>query len=131
MGLEQTVTVPAGAALPWGALAERLAARGYPVQVRMIDGLPAFPDELPPDDWRELRVGTPAGMVTLRRSDPAAPGTPAGVGVVVWGNAGPELYAAANALLWAAADVTGGRVQTPDGSRTADEFARASGLPFP
>jgi hypothetical protein len=121
MGLEQTVTVPAGAALPWAALAERLAARGVPVQLRMIDGLPAFPDEQPPDDWRELRAGTAAGMVTLRR-------TPAGVGVVVWGNADPSLQAAANALLWAVADAGGGRVETPAGPRSADEFAREAGL---
>src|SRR3712207_8342677 len=27
----------------------------------------SFPDEVPPEGWRELRVGTPQGMVTLRR----------------------------------------------------------------
>jgi hypothetical protein len=115
MGLEQTVTVPAGAALPWPALAERLAARGFAVRIQMIDGLPAFPDEEPPADWRELRIGTLAGTVTLQWRDPAEPGTPAGVGVVVWDNADPDLRRVADAVLRAVADVTGSRVETPDG----------------
>jgi hypothetical protein len=123
MGLEQTVTIPDGAALPWAALVERLAVHGFPVHLRMIDGLPAFPDEQPPDDWRELRAGTPAGMVTLRR-------TPAGVGVVVWGNADAALQAAANALVWATADVTGGAVAAPAGPQSADAFARSVPLPW-
>jgi hypothetical protein len=122
MGLEQTVTVPAGAALSWASITDRLSAHGFAAPLRMIDGLPAFPDEQPPDDWRELRVGTPAGMVTLRRA-------PAGVGVVVWGNAGPELEAAANALLWAVAAVGGGLVETPTGPQDADTYARTAALP--
>jgi hypothetical protein len=107
MGLEQTVMVPTGTAMPWPALAERLAAGGLAVRIQMIDGLPAFPGEEPPADWRELRVGTPAGTVTLQR-------TRAGVDVVVWGNAGPDLRRAADAVLRAVADVTGGRIETPD-----------------
>jgi hypothetical protein len=123
MGVEQTVTLPAGIAVPWTAVAERLAARGYPVHLRMIDGLPAFPDEEPPTDWRELRAGTPAGMVTLRR-------TATGVSIVTWGTDDPALRAAANALVWAVADVTGGRVETPGGPVTAAEFARTADLPW-
>ena len=123
MGVEQTVTVPAGAALPWAAVVERLAAHGGAAPLRMIDGLPAFPDEQPPDDCKELRVGTPAGMVTLRR-------TATGVGVVVWGNAGPDVHVAANALLWAVADVGGGRVETPGGPVDAAAFARTAPLPW-
>jgi|SRR5262245_40963835 len=123
MGQELTVTIPDGAALPWAALVERLAGRSFPIQLRMIDGLPAFPDEQPPDDWRELRAGTPAGMVTLRR-------TPAGVGVVVWGNADGALRAAASALAWAAADATGGSVASPAGPQSADAFARSAPLPW-
>lgn len=122
--MEQTVTIPAEATLRWADLAGRLAERGYAVQPRMIDGLPAFPDEQPPDDWRELRVGTPAGMVTLRRS-------PGGVGVVTWGNAGPDLQRASHALLWAVAEVSGGRVETPTGAQSAAEYARAADLPWP
>jgi hypothetical protein len=123
MGLEQTATVPAGVLPTWSAVAGRLAVRGFAVQVRMIDGLPAFPGEEPPDDWCELRAGTPAGMVTLRR-------TPAGVGVVVWGNAGPDLQRAANAFLWAVADAAGGHVETPGGPVGAAEYARTADLPW-
>ena len=122
MGVEQTATFAAGAVLPWPALMERMAGRGIPMQLRMIDGLPAFPDEEPPAEWRELRAGTAAGMVTLRR-------TPAGASVVVWGNADPAVVTAAHALLWAVADVTGGRVETPAGCLSAAEFARSVGLP--
>src|SRR4051794_32259937 len=103
MGVEQTVTLPGDKHLPWAALNERLAGRGYPVQLRMIDGVPAFPDEEPATDWRELRAGTPAGMVTLRRST-------SGISVIVWGNADPALAMAANAVVWAVADAGDGKV---------------------
>jgi hypothetical protein len=52
--------------------------------MRMIDGQLAFPDETPPDDWKELRVSTPAGMITLRRDDE-------GISLVIWGNADEKL----------------------------------------
>jgi hypothetical protein len=52
--------------------------------MRMIDGELAFPDETPPDTWRELRVGTPSGMITLRREID-------GVTLVIWGNADENL----------------------------------------
>jgi hypothetical protein len=123
MGVEQTVLLPAGTVLQWPTVAHRLAGQGYPVQLRMIDGLPAFPDEEPAADWSELRAGTGAGMVTLRR-------TPDGVSVVVWGTADPALRAAANALLWAVAEVGGGRVVTAAGAVTADLFARTADLPW-
>ena len=120
MGMDQTVTFP-GAAPEWPAVATRLAGRGFSVQVRMIDGLPAFPDEEPPADWRELRIGTDAGMVTLRR-------TPEGVACVTWGSADDGLRRLWDAVAWALADAGGGRVVTPDGPFAADEFARRAGL---
>jgi hypothetical protein len=46
----------------------------------MIDNLPAFPDEAPPEEWRELRVTLGHGMITLRRESNA-------IRVIVWGNA--------------------------------------------
>jgi len=122
MGVEQTVTVPAGAALPWAAVVERLAAHGGAAPLRMIDGLPAFPDEQPPDDWRELRVGTPAGMITIRRQ-------PQGVDLVTWGNADAALVQAWNALTWAFAMCSGGNVTTPQGSRTAEEYRQQASMP--
>src|SRR5437763_2736387 len=117
MGVERTATFAAGAVLRWPALVQRMAGRGIPMQMRMIDGLPAFPDEEPPVEWRELRVGGDAGMVTLRR-------TPEGVSCVTWGSAEGGLRRLWDAVAWALADVGGGRVVTPDGPLAADEFAR-------
>lgn len=121
MGLDRAVRFPTPATPTWDAIRTQLVRVGEAAPLRMIDGLPAFPDELPPDDWRELRVGTAAGMVTVRR----------GTGVltcVVWGNADPDLNAAWAKVVWACAAAGGGAVDTPDGPKPADEFARAAGL---
>jgi hypothetical protein len=67
----------------WRGIAGRLS---FAAPLRMIDGLPAFPGEEPPADWRELRVALPAGMVTLRRIE-------GGVQLVTWENVDPELLA--------------------------------------
>src|SRR5262245_30393752 len=109
MGMETKVRLGYGAAPLWPAVAELLGGRGYAVQLRMIDGQLAFPDEGPPADWRELRLGTPGGMVTLRRA--------AGeVLVVVWGNADAGLLQAWNAVTWACAEVGAGVVETTQGA---------------
>jgi hypothetical protein len=122
MGMEQIVTFPQGQPPSWGAVAELLAAGGFPVQMRMIDGQLAFPDEAPPDDWRELRLGTPQGMVTLRRE--------AGrIACVTWGNADPAMLQAWNALTWAVAKAGGGQVLSPSGPMAADDFRRGADLP--
>jgi hypothetical protein len=71
-------------ALPLGAALERLAGAGC--QLAMVDGQLVHPSAPPPDTWREVRLRTPAGMLTVRRQD-------AGVAVTVFGNAGPELVA--------------------------------------
>jgi hypothetical protein len=122
MGMEQTVTFPGGAVPAWAAVQGLLAARGFPVQMRMIDGQPAFPDEAPQEPWRELRVGTPGGMITLRRE-------PERVVLVTWGNAEGELRHGWNALTWALAEAGGGRVLTPSGPVTAEEYRRSADLP--
>lgn len=89
MGMESMVEC---AAVPaWPELVGRLRSAGFPMTLRMIDGLPAFPDEEPGDDWRELRVSLPAGMVTLRRE-------PTGVRLVTWGDVSGELVAQRDAL---------------------------------
>jgi hypothetical protein len=122
MGMEQAVTFAEGAVPPWTAVHDLLAVRGFPVQVRMIDGELAFPDELPPEPWRELRLGTPQGMVTLRREADR-------VVAVTWGNADEPLRQAWNALTWALAEAGGGRVLSPNGPVTAAEFRHAANLP--
>ncbi len=82
MGLSLHIAL--AAAPPWPALTAAMAARGVPVAMRLVDGQPAFPDESPPDGWRELRVASGTGpalrMITLRRS-------PAGLELITWGNA--------------------------------------------
>ncbi len=109
MGMELRVMFGPEAPPLWPAVAELLAARGFPVQMRMIDGELAFPDEPPPEGWRELRLGTPAGMITLRREA-------GGVALTTWGNADKGLRQAWQALAQACAEVTGGRVVTPQGT---------------
>ncbi len=123
MGLDQRVGF-AGAVPAWAAVGELLARRRFPVQVRMIDGELALPDETPPDSWRELRVGTPQGMVTVRREKHE-------VVLVTWGNADAALLQAWNALAWAFAEAGGGRVAAPGGPVGAADFRAAADLPAP
>lgn len=122
MGMEQVVRLETEAVPAWDAVRQLLTGRGYPLQVRMIDGELAFPDEEPPATWRELRVGTPGGMVTVRRE-------PGRVVCVTWGNAGGEMLRAWNALTWAFAEAGGGRVETAAGSVSAADYVRTADLP--
>ena len=121
MGLDCTVRFPAGAVPAWAAIQDQLARVGEPAPLRMIDGLPAFPDESPDEGWRELRVGSPAGMVTLRRGGDA-------LTCVIWSNADPALIAARDRVAWACAAAGRGAVATAAGEVSADEFARLAGI---
>src|SRR5262245_34443397 len=122
MGMEQKVTFAAGPAPAWPEVAELLAGHGFPAQVRMIDGELAFPDEAPPEGWRELRLSTPQGMVTVRREAD-------GVNLVTWGNADTAMRQAWNALAWAWAEAGSGQVVTPEGPRGPAAFRQAADLP--
>ena len=124
MGMEHRITPAPGAPITWDAIAALLTGCKYPVDVRMIDGELAFPGEQPPADWREVRVGTPAGMITLRRE-------PDALAVVTWGNADAALHQAWNTLAWACAEATGGRVAVEGGLVSAAEFRRRAALPEP
>lgn len=121
MGLDCTVRFPAGSVPAWDAIATQLARVGASAPLRMIDGLPAFPDEVPADGWREVRVGFAAGMVTVRRG-------PDSLTCVVWSSADPALLAARDKLAWACAAAGEGTVETADGALAAAEFARRCGL---
>jgi len=88
----------------------------------MIDDQLAFPDETPGESWRELRVGSAAGMVTLRRG-------PDRITLVTWGNADMPLLRTRNALAWAFAEAGAGRIQSGDKAQTAAEFLRSADLP--
>jgi hypothetical protein len=98
MGMEHTVRPASG--VTWDMLRDFLAGRGYPLQLRMIDGELAYPDEDPAPGWRELRVAAPQGMVTLRRDSDT-------LTVVTWGNADAELRQLWNAVAWACAALGG------------------------
>ena len=101
MGIERRVEFAAPLTLDWPRLVADLAARGLSTTLRMIDDLPAFPDEVPPPEWRELRLGFAAGMVTVRRVGPD-------LACVVWGTADAALTAAQDAVAEALAG-QGGR----------------------
>ncbi len=96
MGMTLHVTT-GDRAVSWPAVAQLLQARQLPVQMRLIDGQLAFPDESPPDGWRELRVACEGRMVTIQRSD-------AGINLICWGNADATALAFRDALAAAFAD---------------------------
>jgi hypothetical protein len=122
MGMEQTVTF-AGKSIPsYTAVRDFLSQRGFPVQMGMIDGQLAFPDELPQENWRELRLRTPQGMVTVRREVER-------LVFVTWGNADNAMLQAWHALVWAFAEVGGGMIQTPEGILDARTYQMRASLP--
>src|SRR5262249_52825791 len=96
--------------------------RGFSLQMGMIDGQLAFPDELPEDSWRELRLRTPQGMVTVRRDGER-------LVFVIWGNADAAMLQAWNALVWAFAAVGGGRIETAEGPVDAAKYQNRVELP--
>jgi hypothetical protein len=85
MGLE--VVVPRVASVGLAILLDRLAAAGLPSALAMVDNVLQGPGATPPAAWCDVRLRTPAGVVTLRR-------VPSGVAVVVFGNADEPLRAA-------------------------------------
>lgn len=102
MGMERVVTFP-GPEPDWPAVRDRLTGAGRTAEMRMIDNMPAFPDEEPEAGWRELRVSLGGGMITLRRE-------PGRLRVVVWGNADEALRRDQDALVRACAEAGGGTV---------------------
>jgi hypothetical protein len=119
--MDRTVSF-AGTVPTWAEVYDLLARRGFPVQTRMIDGELAFPEEVPPESWKELRVGTPQGMVTVSREEQV-------VKCVTWGNADAALRQAWNALTWAFAEVGSGVVQTEAGPVSAADFRVREEMP--
>lgn len=104
MGMEQTVRFPA-APPAWTAVRDWLAARGHTFPIAMIDGELAFPDEQPPETWRELRLKSPHGMITVRRDANR-------LAFVIWGNADAALQEQRNVLAQAFAECGGGEMET-------------------
>ena len=85
MGLE--VVVPRVSSVGLTTLLDRLAAAGLPSALAMVDNVLQGPGAAPPTVWRDARLRTPAGVVTLRR-------VPSGVAIVVFSNADEPLRAA-------------------------------------
>jgi hypothetical protein len=121
MGLDCAVRFPGGALPTWDAIKGQLARLGEPAPLRMIDGMPAFPDETPEEGWRELRVGTAAGMVTIRRTGDS-------FSCIIWGNADAALLAARDRVAWACAAAGAGGVVTASGELSASAFAAQAGI---
>jgi len=90
MGAERIIVLQGPIA--WESLRDRLSASGFPPVVRMIDGLPAFPDESPDAAWKELRLGFTSGMVTLRRDGTS-------IRCITWGTDDPALMQARDACV--------------------------------
>jgi hypothetical protein len=88
----------------------------------MVDGELTMPDEVPPDGWKEVRLGTPSGMVTLVRRGPE-------LHLVTWGNADDPMQRAWNAVAWAVAKAGGGQILRPEGLQNPDEFKAAVPMP--
>ena len=119
MGVQLVVRFPDGEPT-FEAAAGKLAVAGESAVVRMIDGLPALPDEQPGEHWREVRLSVPAGMVTVRRGK-------GDWSFVLWGNSGDALLRSRDLAAWAAADAGNGVVLADDGSPIpADQFLAQS-----
>ena len=116
VGMKQILSFSSGRAPACPPVRDLLISRGLPLQVRMIDGELAFPDEEPAENWREIRLATQEGMaITVKRAADV-------VELVVWGNADQTLIRARNALAWAFAEVGQGMIETEQGAKTAQEF---------
>lgn len=89
MGLE--LVVERAVPLSFPSLLERLAALGLAASIVMVDGALAAPGANPPNEWRDVRLRTRAGTVTLARR-------PGGVAVLVFGNADAALQQAQRAI---------------------------------
>lgn len=121
MGMDRTIRFSSGEPPPWNTIRDQLRRVGEEATIRMIDGMPAFPDETPDPSWRELRIGTAAGMVTVRHRHDS-------LSCVVWGSADSALIAAWHKVIWACAAAGPGTVETPSGPLPAAEFAATVGL---
>ena len=116
MGMDLRVNFVGRETPKWQAVAAAMQARGWSVTMRMIDNELAFPDETPPETWRELRVGADGAMVTIRRAAD-------GIALVAWGNADAAQRRLWHRLAWAFATAGAGVIHTDAGPQTPDEFA--------
>jgi hypothetical protein len=124
MGMTQIVRFPSKQTPPWPVVRELLARRSFLLQIRMIDGELAFPDEEPSETWRELRVATQDGQaIAVKRATDH-------VELVVWGNADQTLMQARNALAWAFAEAGQGLIESSQGEQDSATYWNQADLPI-
>jgi len=121
VGLQRTIAFPTDSRPSWESVTAAIRTFGEAPVVRMIDDLPAFPDEIPEPGWRELRISLAGGMVTLRAS-------PSGWASVIWGNADAALLHSWDICCWAIASAGEGTIAMEDGSVLDAEAFRAGKL---
>lgn len=121
MGMTHEVRFTLGQLPVWDTICERLISIGEQPILRMIDGLPAFPDEVPEPTWCELRINLSGGMITLRRSAE-------GFACIGWGKSDASLQKSWNALAWACAAAGQGSVLSATGTLSPEEFAQSADL---
>jgi hypothetical protein len=121
MGLDRTIRFATSETPSWEAILAELAPICDSVAIRMIDGLPAFPNEIPEPGWKELRIALAGGMVSIRRGSGS-------IACVIWGTGDPLLQTAWAKVVWACARAGGGRIESAGGTQTSAEFAIANGL---
>ena len=121
MGLDRTIRFPTDKTPGWEAIRLQLSRLGVAPSLRLIDGLPAFPDETPDEEWKELRIGTDGGMVTLRRARGS-------INCVIWGNADAALETVWLKVIWACASSGDGVIDLGGSAVSPEQFARSAGL---
>ncbi|MGF1583159.1 MAG: hypothetical protein ACFCD0_27880 [Gemmataceae bacterium] len=131
MGIEREIEVPPDTIISWEAIDRCLKENNFIVEMRMIDNELAFPDEIPPADWKEIRVGTPPGMITLRKTQVTKSQDVSNqrLQVIVWGNANEDMVQAWNAIAWACAQSLEGSIIGQDGNLSATEFRQQTTFP--
>jgi len=122
MGLEHTVRFRGEGSPDMRRVIALLGERNFPVQVRMVDGELTMPDEVPPEGWKEVRLATSSGMVTLMHQGRE-------VRVVTWGNADDPMQRAWNAVAWAVAKAGDGQVIRSEGPQSPDDFRASVAVP--
>lgn len=122
MGMEHVIRFSSGGSPDLRRVMTLLAQHDFPVQVRMVDGELTLPDEAPPERWKEVRLGTSSGMVSLVRRGGE-------IAVVTWGNADEAMQRAWNAVAWAVAKAGDGQILRPEGPQNPDDFRASVSFP--
>lgn len=122
MGMEHVIRFSSGGSPDLRRVMTLLAQHDFPVQVRMVDGELTLPDEAPPERWKEVRLGTSSGMVSLVRRGGE-------IAVVTWGNADEAMQRAWNAVAWAVAKAGDGQILRPEGPQHPDDFRASVSFP--